>query len=53
MNRIYFAGNPWPDGHRIKAFAWSGRLEPGSGLWFDFDLDYQQVSKEPAPFSIL
>ncbi|MGO0062547.1 hypothetical protein ACTID9_21420 [Brevibacillus fluminis] len=39
MNRIYFAGNPWPDGHRIKAFAWSGRLEPESGLWFDFHLE--------------
>ncbi|MGE3809257.1 MAG: hypothetical protein AB7K24_31725 [Gemmataceae bacterium] len=38
MNRITFPGNPWPAGHGIKQFEWSGRLEPETGLWFDLHL---------------
>lgn len=37
-DRIYFVGNPWPNGHKIIEFVWSGRLEPESGLWFDLHL---------------
>lgn len=36
--RITFADNPWPNGHRVESFAWSGRLFPGRGVTFDFDL---------------
>jgi hypothetical protein len=36
--RISFADNPWPNGHRLESFAWSGRLFPGRGVTFDFDL---------------
>lgn len=35
FGRIFFPGNPWPEGHRIKEFAWSGRLDAKTGLWFD------------------
>jgi hypothetical protein len=36
--RIWFPGNPWPKGHAIKKAVWSGRLEPGGELSFDFDI---------------
>ncbi|MEH1014086.1 hypothetical protein V6U90_13365 [Micromonospora sp. CPCC 206060] len=35
---IVFPGNPWPAGHQISAFEWTGRLEPGPQLWFDLHL---------------
>lgn len=38
-NRIYFKGNPYPKGHRIKKFIWSGRLDENEQLWFDFHLE--------------
>ncbi len=38
MPRIVFPGNPWPDGHRIAQFAWTGRYDL-EGLWFDFHLE--------------
>lgn len=37
-NRIYFSNNPWPDGHALNKFTWSGRLDPEEGLYFDFYL---------------
>ncbi|NML22083.1 hypothetical protein HHL16_14465 [Pseudoflavitalea sp. G-6-1-2] len=37
-NRIYFRNNPWPDGHALNKFTWSGRLDPEDGLYFDFYL---------------
>ena len=37
-NRIFFKDNPYPNGHKIKEFIWSGRFEPETGLWFDFHL---------------
>lgn len=47
-DRIIFHGNPWPDGHRITDFVWSGRLEPDSGIWFDFHLETEEYdAKEP------
>lgn len=45
LGRIFFPGNPWPEGHRIREFTWSGRLVPESGLWFDLELvsaDYDE-----------
>ncbi len=36
-NRIYFAGNPWPEGHPVKEFQWSARLINGE-VWFDLHL---------------
>jgi hypothetical protein len=38
MNRIFFKGNPYPNGHQIEEFVWSGRLEKDRGLIFDFHL---------------
>ncbi|CAM2011411.1 hypothetical protein [Acanthopleuribacter pedis] len=38
-DRILFPTSPWPQGHIVTKFAWSGRLEPDSGLWFDLHLE--------------
>lgn len=38
MDRIYFKGNPYPNGHKIEEFIWSGRLIGRKGLIFDFHL---------------
>lgn len=35
--RIYFPGNPWPEGHPIKEFAWEARNKDGQ-VWFDLHL---------------
>jgi hypothetical protein len=37
--RIYFLGNPWPDGHAVTACAWTARVERGTGIWFDLHLE--------------
>ncbi len=36
--RIRFPGNPWPDGHAVTEFAWTARVERGTGIWFDLHL---------------
>ncbi|MGI5224414.1 hypothetical protein [Actinoallomurus sp. CA-142502] len=36
--RIWFPGNPWPDGHRIAEFRWTGWLSPEDGAGFGFSL---------------
>jgi hypothetical protein len=36
--RIWFHDNPWPNGHAIDEFVWSGRLDADGSLWFDFHL---------------
>ncbi len=36
--RIWFPGNPWPDGHRVEEFDWTGRLDGAGRLWFDLTL---------------
>lgn len=36
--RIWFPGNPWPDGHRVAKFRWTGWLLPEDGAGFDFSL---------------
>lgn len=38
VGRIWFPGNPWPDGHRVDEFAWAGRLDEAGRLWFDMTL---------------
>lgn len=43
-SRIYFKDSPYPNGHRIKEFKWSGRIDEDGQLWFDFHLiteDYE------------
>lgn len=37
--RIYFVGNPWPDGHAVTRCVWTARLEPETGIWFDLHLE--------------
>lgn len=49
--RIWFDGNPWPGGHAVKHFAWSGRLEPDGRLWFDLHLDTADYDAEADPVS--
>jgi hypothetical protein len=36
-DRIYLAGNPWPEGHPVKEFLWSAREVDGD-VWFDMHL---------------
>ena len=36
--RIFFKGNPYPLGHQIIEFVWSGHLDEIGQLWFDFHL---------------
>jgi len=44
-NRIVFPGNPWPKGHAIAEFEWSGRLE-ADGVWFDLHLESADYDAE-------
>lgn len=36
--RIFFAGNPWPEGHDIREFRWSAERR-GDDVWFGFHLE--------------
>ena len=45
-NRIYFKGNPYPKGHGIKKFVWSGRLDEDEQLWFDLHLETDDYDAE-------
>lgn len=45
-NRIYFKGNPFPGGHAVKTFRWSGRLDAEQGLFFDFYLQTDDYNAE-------
>lgn len=51
--RIWFAKNPWPKGHRVKAATWSGHLDADTGsLYFDLDLqtdNYDAEGDAPEP----
>ncbi|WP_327117130.1 hypothetical protein OHB12_06640 [Nocardia sp. NBC_01730] len=47
--RIVFPGNPWPEGHAIEEFAWTGRLDPAGHLWFDLHLQSADYNAERAP----
>jgi hypothetical protein len=44
-NRIYFKNNPWPEGHPIKEFVWSARVQDGY-VWFDFHLETERYYAE-------
>ena len=45
-SRIYFLDNPYPNGHKLKAFEWSIRLIPSKGLWFDLHLETENYYTE-------
>ncbi|MBX3317045.1 MAG: hypothetical protein KF902_09320 [Phycisphaeraceae bacterium] len=47
--RIWFEGNPWPRGHAIKEFAWSGRLDADGSLRFDLHLETVDYESEAEP----
>ena len=36
-DRIYFEGNPWPEGHPIAEFAWTAKIVDEE-VWFDLHL---------------
>ncbi len=44
-NRIYFKDNPWTEGHSIKEFVWSARIED-SDVWFDMHLETEDYYSE-------
>jgi hypothetical protein len=47
--RIWFPGNPWPDGHAVEDFDWSGRIHPDGTLWFELSLRSEEYgAREPA-----
>lgn len=48
-DRIWFPGNPWPEGHRIVEFAWGGRLDPGVGVRFTFELVSADYDEDDPP----
>lgn len=37
-SKIYFIDNPYPNGHKIESFIWSGRIDENGFIWFDFHL---------------
>lgn len=49
--RIFFPGNPWPNGHRIKTLHWGAVIRPDRGLSLEFSLesaDYYEEDKKDA-----
>lgn len=38
VGRIYFRGNPWPEGHEITVFEWTAEVR-GGDVWFHFHLE--------------
>jgi hypothetical protein len=49
QGRIWFPGNPWPDGHRVTDFEWTGRLDAQGRLWFDLTLATADYDEEGSP----
>jgi hypothetical protein len=49
QGRIWFPGNPWPDGHRLLECAWTGRLDDAGRLWFDLSLATSDYDENGAP----
>lgn len=45
-NRIFFKDNPYPNGHLITNFIWSGRLDQERGLVLDFHLETDDYHAE-------
>jgi hypothetical protein len=51
-NRIFFKDNPYPLGHVIKEFVWSGRLNEDGEFYFDFHLKTDNYyAEDPTHFS--
>ncbi|RFP63824.1 hypothetical protein D0N36_17340 [Hymenobacter lapidiphilus] len=46
IGRIFFKDNPYPLGHKVKEFVWSGHLDPEKGLLFDFHLETEYYDAE-------
>lgn len=52
MDRIYFDGNPWPNGHRIAHFEWSAHFKTEEaysrtpGLYFDLHVKTAEYDEE-------
>lgn len=38
ISKIYFTDNPYPNGHAIESFIWSGRIDTYGFISFDFHL---------------
>ncbi len=38
ISKIYFTDNPYPNGHNIEEFSWSGRIDEYGSIYFDFHL---------------
>ncbi|MCQ9637992.1 hypothetical protein MP478_01220 [Chryseobacterium sp. WG14] len=38
VSKIYFLNSPYPNGHQIIAFNWSGKIDEDESVWFDFHL---------------
>lgn len=38
ISKIYFIDNPYPNGHNIEEFSWSGRIDEYGSIYFDFHL---------------
>ncbi len=50
-NRIFFNKNPYPLGHKIIEFVWSGHLDESGQLWFDFHLETDKYyAEDPTHF---
>ncbi|MFE3456425.1 hypothetical protein ACFXKD_02695 [Nocardiopsis aegyptia] len=48
-DRIWFPGNPWPDGHRIRTFVWGGLLDPEGAVRFAFELTSADYAADEPP----
>jgi hypothetical protein len=47
--RIWFHDNPWPNGHAVSEFVWSGRLDENGRLWLDLHLETVDYKSEEPP----
>jgi hypothetical protein len=47
QGRITFAGNPWPDGHRLDAATWTAWFDPAGRLWFGVELRSEDYVATP------
>lgn len=45
-SKIYFMNSPYPNGHKIIAFSWSGRIDEDRSVWFDFHLKTENYNEE-------
>lgn len=49
FGRIYFPGNPWPNGHAVTEVKWTARVERSSGIWFDLHLETEDYDESGPP----